>query len=203
MRLRKRPEMLTEAFSTLSQTRSAAMLSSFLQALTRGHPSGLPRPIELHAHDPMRYMGDMFAWVHQTVAAERETLESLFGLDGSVGRKRRMVGEVRNFEYVEGEDEEWIAELLDRSVQKLCVPLKVRSEHQVPKVTLLSSTQNRVQQTIRSQESSITSYKIVNLLQFYLITMHRTIGPRAIISTTIQEYIPSLKVFSRAHHGTG
>lgn len=126
-RLRRRPELLADAFSTLSKTRSATLLSSFLQALTRGHPSGLPRPIELHAHDPMRYIGDMLAWVHQSVAAEREGLESLFGIDGSEGTIRRMVGEVRNFEYKEGEDEEWIAELLDKSVEKLCVPLKVNS----------------------------------------------------------------------------
>ncbi|KAF5335710.1 hypothetical protein D9611_009742 [Ephemerocybe angulata] len=37
-------------------------------------PGGLPRPIELHAHDPIRYVGDMLAWVHQSIAAEREIL---------------------------------------------------------------------------------------------------------------------------------
>ena len=47
-----------------------------MDALTRGGPQGLPRPIELHAHDPLRYVGDMLAWVHQAIAAEREFLES-------------------------------------------------------------------------------------------------------------------------------
>ena len=37
----------------------------FIQALTRGGPGGMPRPIEMHAHDPRRYLGDMLAWVHQ------------------------------------------------------------------------------------------------------------------------------------------
>jgi Conserved oligomeric complex COG6 len=46
----------------------------------------------------------------------------------------------------------------------------------------------RVQQTIRSQESSIVSYKIANLLQFYLMTMRRTIGD-ALLSTTLKEYV--------------
>ena len=46
----------------------------------------------------------------------------------------------------------------------------------------------RVQQTIRSQESSIVSYKIANLLQFYLITMRRTIG-EALLSSTLKEYV--------------
>ncbi|KAJ6626835.1 oligomeric complex COG6 [Mycena sp. CBHHK59/15] len=164
-RLRKRPELLTEALTALSQTRQATLMSSFLTALTRGGPSGLPRPIELHAHDPMRYVGDMLAWVHQAIAAEREFLESLFGLQAD----GRMVGSVRVFEE-KSEEEDWIRELMDLAVGKLCVPLKVR-----------------VQQTIRSQESIIISYKIANLLQFYMITMRRTIGDTAVLSTTLQE----------------
>lgn len=55
----------------------------------------------------------------------------------------------------------------------------------------LNMTQVRVQQTIQSQESSIVSYKIANLLQFYLVTMYRTIGERALLSTTLKEYAPS------------
>uniref|UniRef100_A0A8H7Y3X8 Conserved oligomeric Golgi complex subunit 6 n=1 Tax=Psilocybe cubensis TaxID=181762 RepID=A0A8H7Y3X8_PSICU len=173
-RLRKRPELLTEALSFLSETRQTTLLSSFIAALTRGGPSGYPRPIELHAHDPLRYLGDMLAWVHQAIAAEREFLESLFGLkqDG------RMVGSVRKFD-TKDEEEEWIRELMDLAVAKLCVPLKVR-----------------VQQTIRSQESSIVSYKIANLLQFYLMTMRRTIGEQALLSTTLKEITDtSYKVF--------
>ncbi|KAJ6519432.1 oligomeric Golgi complex subunit 6 [Mycena sanguinolenta] len=164
-RLRKRPELLTEALTVLSQVRQATLMSSFLTALTRGGPSGLPRPIELHAHDPMRYVGDMLAWVHQAIAAEREFLESLFGLQAD----GRMVGSVRKF-HEKSEEEDWIRELMDLAVGKLCVPLKIR-----------------VQQTIRSQESSIISYKIANLLQFYMITMRRTIGEAAVLSTTLNE----------------
>ncbi|KAF8638929.1 hypothetical protein AX17_001841 [Amanita inopinata Kibby_2008] len=164
-RLRKRPELLTEALTVLSETRQATLLTLFTTALTRGGPSGLPRPIELHAHDPMRYVGDMLAWVHQAIAAEREFLESLFGLrsDG------RMVGSVRKFDE-STEEEEWMGELMDISVGKLCVPLKVR-----------------VQQTVRSQESSIVSYKVVNLLQFYLLTMRRTLGDDAAVSKALEE----------------
>ncbi|KAF7966770.1 hypothetical protein HWV62_37065 [Athelia sp. TMB] len=163
-RLRQRSELLNEALATLSQTRQSTLLTAFIDALTRGGPSGLPRPIELHAHDPMRYVGDMLAWVHQAIAAEREFLESLFGVKGD----GRMVGSVRAFRG--GEEEEWIAELMDSAVAKLCVPLKVR-----------------VQQTVRSQESSIALYKIANLVQFYMLTMRRTIGEDALLSKTLQE----------------
>jgi conserved oligomeric Golgi complex subunit 6 len=69
----------------------------------------------------MRYAGDMLAWVHQVIAAEREFLESLFGVKGD----GRMVGSVRTFQV--SEEEEWIKELMDSAVGKLCVPLKVGS----------------------------------------------------------------------------
>ena len=49
-----------------------------MDALTRGGPGGTPKPIEMHANDPLRYVGDMLAWVHQAVAGEKEFLESLF-----------------------------------------------------------------------------------------------------------------------------
>ena len=113
--------IIREALTFLSQTRQSTLLSSFIDALTRGGPSGLPRPIELHAHDPMRYVGDMLAWVHQVIAAEREFLESLFGIKGD----GRMVGSVRTFRVTE--EEEWISELMDSAMGKLCVPLKVEA----------------------------------------------------------------------------
>lgn len=40
-------------------------------------PGGTPRPIELHSHDPLRYVGDMLAWLHQATASEKEHLQTL------------------------------------------------------------------------------------------------------------------------------
>lgn len=156
----------SEALAFLSQSRQTVLLGAFTNALTRGGPGGLPRPIELHAHDPMRYVGDMLAWVHQTIAAEREFLESLFDVKSDM----RMVGSVRKFG--KNEEDEWTQELMDAAMSKVSVPLKVR-----------------VQQTIRSQESSIVSFKIANLLQFYMLTMQRTIGEDASLSQTLHEFV--------------
>lgn len=45
--------------------RHNALFRRFISALTRGGPGGMPRPIEVHAHDPLRYVGDMLGWLHQ------------------------------------------------------------------------------------------------------------------------------------------
>lgn len=36
------------------------------------------KPIELYAHDPLRYVGDILAWLHSTAVSEQEALEVLF-----------------------------------------------------------------------------------------------------------------------------
>ncbi|KAG9013500.1 Golgi transport complex subunit 6 [Tulasnella sp. 427] len=164
LRLRQRPEHLHESLKILTEVRQTTLLASFMEALTRGGPGGLPRPIELHAHDPTRYVGDMLAWVHQTMAGEREYLESLFGIKGD----NRMVGSVRQTRGTE--EEEYVAKLMDGNLEKLCMPLRVR-----------------VLQTVKSQEGSITSYKIANLLQFYLLTVSRTVGEEALLSQTLKD----------------
>ena len=58
----------------------------------------------------------MLAWVHQSIAAEREFLG--LNTDGP------MVGSIRKFDSTEEEDD-WIRELKDMALGKLCMLLKV------------------------------------------------------------------------------
>lgn len=104
----------------LAQVRSSALSRAFLDALTRGGPGGFPRPIELHAHDPLRYVGDMLAWVHQALAGERELSEALLREPNEM---RRMVGATRKFG--DSLEEGLMRELVDGAVGRLCPPLKV------------------------------------------------------------------------------
>jgi hypothetical protein len=63
--LRARPELFKLCAEEIATARHNALFQRFIGALTRGGPGGMPRPIELHAHDPKRYVNDMLAWVHQ------------------------------------------------------------------------------------------------------------------------------------------
>lgn len=62
------------------------LVRGFLDALTIGGPGGAPRPIELQAHDPLRYVGDMLAWVHQALPSEREAAQTLFAKCSNIGK---------------------------------------------------------------------------------------------------------------------
>uniref|UniRef100_A0A673KFN6 Conserved oligomeric Golgi complex subunit 6 n=1 Tax=Sinocyclocheilus rhinocerous TaxID=307959 RepID=A0A673KFN6_9TELE len=90
--------------------RRSAVVRGFIDALTRGGPGGTPRPIEMHSHDPMRYVGDMLAWLHQATASEKEHLEALL--------KQVTVQGV----------EENMQEVVGHITEGVCRPLKVRIE---------------------------------------------------------------------------
>lgn len=91
----------------------------FITALTRGGPNGTPRPIEMNAHDPRRYLGDMLAWLHQALASERELLISLFGPDDAPHSADDHLANGHS-------DVPSSSALLDRVVEGVCRPLKVR-----------------------------------------------------------------------------
>eukprot|EP00232_Nephroselmis_pyriformis_P023605 CAMPEP_0182872834 /NCGR_PEP_ID=MMETSP0034_2-20130328/11959_1 /TAXON_ID=156128 /ORGANISM="Nephroselmis pyriformis, Strain CCMP717" /LENGTH=312 /DNA_ID=CAMNT_0025005447 /DNA_START=10 /DNA_END=945 /DNA_ORIENTATION=+ len=83
--LRERPVLFKYCAEEVANTRHNALFRRFIAALTRGGPGGMPRPIEMHAHDPRRYVGDMAAWLHQALASEKELAVALFGDEGGEG----------------------------------------------------------------------------------------------------------------------
>lgn len=75
--LEDRPVLFRYSLDEYGTARRSAIVRSFIDALTKGGSSGTPRPIELHSHDPLRYVGDMMAWIHQACATEKEYLKTI------------------------------------------------------------------------------------------------------------------------------
>ncbi|KAI0217702.1 Conserved oligomeric Golgi complex subunit 6 [Lamellibrachia satsuma] len=75
--LKDRPVLFRYTLDEFGTARRTAIVRGFIDALTKGGPGGTPRPIELHSHDPLRYVGDMLAWLHQAIASEREYIQAL------------------------------------------------------------------------------------------------------------------------------
>ncbi|XP_051719865.1 conserved oligomeric Golgi complex subunit 6 [Ctenopharyngodon idella] len=108
--LQDRPVLYKYTLDEFGTARRSAVVRGFIDALTRGGPGGTPRPIEMHSHDPMRYVGDMLAWLHQATASEKEHLEALL--------KQVTVPGV----------EENMQEVVGHITEGVCRPLKVRIE---------------------------------------------------------------------------
>jgi conserved oligomeric Golgi complex subunit 6 len=73
-RLQDRPVLFKYVIDEYSTARRSVLVRAFIDALTQGGPNGNPKPIEMHAHDPKRYIGDMFAWLHQAIPPEKDNL---------------------------------------------------------------------------------------------------------------------------------
>lgn len=82
--LAERPVYFNHCIRDISKSRRAALVQCFFQALSQGDPASGARPIELQACDPVRYIGDMLAWIHENTASEREAIAALMGRDGEV-----------------------------------------------------------------------------------------------------------------------
>uniref|UniRef100_A0A915PP02 Conserved oligomeric Golgi complex subunit 6 n=1 Tax=Setaria digitata TaxID=48799 RepID=A0A915PP02_9BILA len=78
--LQDREVLFKYALDEYTTARRNHVVRAYIDALTRGGAGGTPKPIELLSHDPLRYISDMLAWIHQTIATERELLQALLKL---------------------------------------------------------------------------------------------------------------------------
>jgi len=78
--LQEKPILFNHVIEEFISSRRQYIVRQFLDALTIGGPGGTPRPIEMHAHDPTRYVGDMLAWLHQVCPGEAENISHLLKL---------------------------------------------------------------------------------------------------------------------------
>eukprot|EP00271_Cylindrocystis_brebissonii_P011852 TRINITY_DN29826_c0_g1_i1.p1 TRINITY_DN29826_c0_g1~~TRINITY_DN29826_c0_g1_i1.p1 ORF type:complete len:707 (+),score=155.94 TRINITY_DN29826_c0_g1_i1:799-2919(+) len=182
--LKERPVLFKYCAEEVANTRHNALFRRFISALTRGGPGGMPRPIEVHAHDPLRYVGDMLAWLHQALASERELATALFSSqvgreDGGGSSSRRFLrtadggevpAETRNGGGAVGAEAEDMAAVLDRVFEGVCRPFRLR-----------------VEQVLAAPPGVLLAYNLANLLAFYSHTIADLLGGEAALSMTLEE----------------
>ncbi|KAG9460053.1 hypothetical protein H6P81_004561 [Aristolochia fimbriata] len=153
----------------VANMRHHALFRRFLSALTRGGPGGLPRPIEVHAHDPLRYVGDMLGWLHQALASERELVLVLLDSDvmiDSGSAALHFSRDTSESDFPRSETD--MTFVLDRIFEGVCRPFK-----------------GRVEQVLQSQPNLIISYKLSNTLEFYCYTVADLLGRETALCNTL------------------
>lgn len=157
--LRARPMLLRYCAEEVGSARRASLVTRFVDALTKGGPGGMPRPIELHAHDAMRYTNDMLAWIHQALASEKELTNRLFTLDGNQGDQR-----------TRAHNEELALKVLNTVFDALCRPFRIRFE-----------------QALEQTLPVVVLYRLASLLEFYASTMSQLLGRDAALPEMLME----------------
>jgi conserved oligomeric Golgi complex subunit 6 len=170
--LAERPTLFQNCLDFFSDARERILSDSFQVALTGTSPSGVEdrsvKPIDMTAHDPLRYVGDMLAWIHSAAVGEREALETLFIAEGEELAKGMKSGRSAEIWRLVADDEDdasdfnalkALTELVDRDISGVSHVLR-----------------QRVEQVIQSNEEIIPAYKIANLINFYKVTFTKLLG---------------------------
>jgi len=193
--LAERPSLFQTCLDSFSEVRENTLLDSFHTALTgtssNSEQQSTTKPIELFAHDPLRYIGDMLAWTHSATVSEREALEILFISEGEEIAKGIQTGRDNEpWTLPEGEQDgvfdgrRALEQLVSRDVSGVARVLR-----------------QRIEQVIQSNDESILVYKIANLLQFYRTTFSKLIGSdSALLATLTALEASALQQFRTTRH---
>ena len=174
--LAERPSLFQNCLDFFAEARERILSDSFYVALTGASASGVEdpsiKPIDMTAHDPLRYVGDMLAWVHSATVSEREALEVLFVAEGEELAKGLKSGrDAEIWRLVADEDDEVEA---DYNALKALSDLVDRDISGAARVL-----RQRVEQVIQANEEIIPAYKLANLINFYLVTFQKLLGPKS------------------------
>lgn len=180
--LSERPSLFQSCLEFFAEARERMLLDSLHLALTGEGPSGTTdstvKPIEMAAHDSLRYVGDMLAWTHSATVGEKESLEVLFISEGDELAKGLKAGR---------ENEPWTLVPVEGSEQPDFDPhatLNDLVDRNLNGVT--RALHRRVEQAIQTNEDVIPAYKLANLVGFYRTLFSKLLGPQSHLLECLQ-----------------
>ncbi|CEM35876.1 unnamed protein product [Vitrella brassicaformis CCMP3155] len=154
--LRERPVYFNHCARDIAKVRRHVLIQRFHTALSKGGPG---RPIEMHAYDPVRYVGDMLAWIHQSAASEIQEVSSFFQMsDTTDDTTDQPHTEDKTADERSGLSHPLpsidINAILDTVFEGLVNPFSIR-----------------VEQVLSSRPSAVALYKVSQLLDFFAKTL--------------------------------
>lgn len=192
--LSERPTLFQNCLDFFAEARQSTLDEAFHAALTGTGPANT-KAIEFSTHEPLRYVGDMLAWVHAAAVSENEALEGLFvgdadeisrGLASKAdsepwARIRGHAMSTSNDDEEEDEDDDderrdtvfdgrkALADLVSRNLAVVCETL-----------------QSRIDVSVRSSGDPVLMFKTFNLLDFYRGIFDKLLGPESALCKVIR-----------------
>ena len=167
--LAARPVLYRYCAEEVAGARHDALFERFVSSLSQG-----PRPIEMQSDDPKRYLNDMLAWVHQSLASEIELLELLF-------QDARRVNEAPDKELPS------ITDLVGKIFQSIDRPLKVR-----------------IEQVLMMPPAPVLCFELALLLDFYVGVIRDVAGDRFSLVESLQSCLDmAVRTLNEQIHSRG
>ncbi|CAI4214590.1 unnamed protein product [Parascedosporium putredinis] len=176
--LSERPPLFQSCLESFSSNRDQILSDAFYFALTGeiatlvGKQTSV-KPIEMGAHDPLRYAGDMLAWTHSAAVGEKESLDAVFSPDrgqitqGYASSTRELSWP--DYEPAAYDPTRTVRELVDRNLAGVSRMLR-----------------QRVEQAIHTNEDIISAYKLINLQAFYRLLFSKLLDADCALTECLQ-----------------
>lgn len=161
----QRPAYFNHCIDELSSQRRVFIVNNFLSALTATSADG--KPVELISRDPVRFVSDMLAWIHQAVAGEKEVAYSLL-------KSRDVQDSSGKFSV---DVEKAFQNHLEKSFDALCRPLQTRVEQ-------ILGNSNLCKESVPL--GFVGAYQIFNLFQFYRTAILKFLSDQCSFMTILQ-----------------
>ncbi len=176
--LAERPELFQSCLDAFAAAREQSLADGFYTALTGyavngGRVEGI-KAIEESAWEPVRYVGDMCAWVHSAAVSEREALEVLFLEEGeeisaNIARGR----EAEPWKYRSGSPTNPASESDDEEEEREeTVFDSLKALNQLVDRALANTAHTlstRISAILHSGDSPLLLYNIAHTLSFYTV----------------------------------
>ena len=157
--LSERPTQFEVALKSLSESRQRSLSSQFVNALTTD--TAHEKAIDFYAFEPLRYVGDILAWIHSEIINERETVSTLFKDEEKPTTEEIMWTLDPN---------ETIDSLVDTITGGLVKPFK-----------------SRIEQVVATETRISVIYQLTDKLNFYSSMFSKFIKPNSHLITTIAQ----------------
>lgn len=179
--LAERPTLFQNCLDFFAESREHTLSDAFYAALT-GSPTDSDHPvmgkaIELSAHDPLRYVGDMLAWAHSATVSEREALEVLFISEGDEIAKSIQAG-IESEPWARSEESDELPLFDGRKALNQLVDRDLAG--------VFRQLRQRIEQVIQSHEDATLAYKISNLVTFYCSIFASLLGEASALLETLR-----------------
>lgn len=145
-------EYFNEFLKKVINMRSKKNLDEFLSQFDVDSSFKNSRPIVLSAHDPIRYLGDVLAYVHSLIVNEADFVKSLFKFqDKHIENTPKSILQ-ENKEFLKGLDNKVLNDIFN---------------------SLANSTRIRLEQIVRFEDNAIVNFEITQLLKLYQLMFEK------------------------------
>ena len=176
--LRSMPVYYDHCCGEIAQAHRLAVIQRFMAAMSRGE--GGARPIDVHAHDAVRYVSELLRWVEQAIRSEKEFIDQLMAM---IDQQQALLTSATPAPAT--------APVTTNSASTSSSPPAMLASIFEGLARLLRT---RIEQALLTQPTPDTSFRLYTLLSSASLPLLSLLPPDAVLSATVRSLIDTARI---------